>query len=199
MMTRSRPTTAIAYHTADSIHIRGANLVDELIGQVSFTEMMYFQLMGKRPSVLETQVLDAVLVTLMEHGFTPSSIVARQIYDSTPEAMQSAVAAGILGVGGTFIGTMEGAAALIDELLLQPEQLESRASEIAKRYASERRPMPGFGHPFHKPDDPRSPKLFEVAMRNGAAGQHIAALQTLSKAVDEAVFLKQVEQVTIKT
>lgn len=183
---RSGPTTAIACHTADSIHIRGADLVGELMGRLSFTEMMFFQLMGKRPSVLETRVLDAVLVTLMEHGFTPSSIVARQIYDSTPEAMQSAIAAGILGVGGTFIGTMEGAAVLIDELLSVPDQLESRASEIARRHASERRPVPGFGHPFHKPDDPRSPRLFEVALQNGAAGRHIAAIETLSRAVDAA-------------
>jgi len=185
-MKPAAPTTAIARHCADSIHVRERDLVKELIGQVSFTEMMYLQLMGQRPTALQCQVLDAVLVTLMEHGFTPSSIVARQIYDSTPEAMQSAIAAGILGVGGTFIGTMEGAGLLIEDLLSQPQRMRERAADIAQGHAQRRQPVPGFGHPFHKPDDPRSPQLFDVARRHGAQGRHIDALTILSEEVDRA-------------
>ena len=185
-MKHTAPTTAIARHSADSIHVREQDLVNELIGEVSFTDMMFLQLMGQRPTPLQSKVLDAVLVTLMEHGFTPSSIVARQIYDSTPEAMQSAIAAGILGVGGTFIGTMEGAAILIEDLLSQPQRMRERATEIVQAHVRGRLPMPGFGHPFHKPDDPRSPKLFQVARRHGAAGRHIDALATLSEEVDKA-------------
>jgi hypothetical protein len=106
MSTRPAPTTAICHATTDAIHIRGASLVDELIGQVSFTEMMLFQLLGQRPRRAQVAVLDAVLVTLMEHGLTPSAIATRLIYDSAPEALQSAVAAGLLGVGSTFgLGT----------------------------------------------------------------------------------------------
>ena len=186
MNKRPPPKTRIARHTADSIFVRDRNLVEDLIGKVSFTEMMFFQLMGTQPTRLQTRVLDAVLVTLMEHGFTPSSIVSRLIYDSVPEAMQSAVAAGLLGVGGTFIGTMEGASMLIEELLQAEEGIEARANAIAEAHASRRQPMPGFGHPFHKPDDPRSPKLFEIAQSEGAEGRHIRALQALSAAVDKA-------------
>jgi citrate synthase len=131
-------------------------------------------------------VLDAVMVTLMEHGFTPSSIVTRLIYDSTPEAMQSAVAAGLLGVGGTFIGTMEGAAALIDEIIQAPEGMAERAREIARRHKQDKRPVPGFGHPFHKPDDPRSPALLQLAREAGAPGRHIEALTLLAQEVDSA-------------
>lgn len=186
MNTPKPPTTAICHSSVDAIHVRGANLVDELIGELTFTEMILFQLLGKRPTRPQTVVLDAVLVTLMEHGLTPSAIVTRLIYDSAPEALQSAVAAGLLGVGSTFIGTMEGCSALIGEMLAAPEGVQARARAIAERHRAERRPLHGFGHPHHKPDDPRTPRLFQVAQREGVAGRHIGALQTLSAEVDRA-------------
>jgi citrate synthase len=186
MSSRPAPTTAICHATTDAIHIRGASLVDELIGRVSFTEMMLFQLLGKRPSPAQVAVLDAVLVTLMEHGLTPSAIATRVIYDSAPEALQSAVAAGLLGVGSTFVGTMEGCSAMIEEMLAAPEGVAARAAAIADRLRAERRPAHGFGHPFHKPDDPRSPRLFEVARAQGVPGRHIDALLALSREIDRA-------------
>jgi citrate synthase len=185
-MSQPPPTTAICHATPEAIFVRGANLVDELIGQVSFTEMILFQMLGQRPTRTQTVLLDAVLVTLMEHGLTPSAIATRLIYDSAPEALQSAVAAGVLGVGSTFIGTMEGCSALIAEMLEAPEGVPTRAAAIADRLRAERKPAHGFGHPHHKPDDPRSPRLFEVALREGVPGRHIAALQTLSREIDRA-------------
>jgi citrate synthase len=179
------PTTAICTSDAHSIRVRGADLVEDLIGQVSFTEMMLFQLTGTRPTPMQVRLLDAVLVTLMEHGLTPSAIVTRLIYDSAPEALQSAVAAGLLGVGSTFVGTMEGCSALIEEMLTAPEGVRPRAAQIAQRFRTNKSALPGFGHPIHKPDDPRTPKLFTVALRDGAEGRHIVALQTLSEEVDK--------------
>jgi citrate synthase len=179
------PATRIARHTRDAIFVREANLVDELIGTLSFTEMMYLQLMGKRPSAAQTRVLDAVLVTLMEHGLTPSVIAARIVYDSSPEAVQAAVAAGLLAVGSTFVGTMEGCAGLIEEVLAAPEgEAEQRAKAIAERHRSAKTPLPGFGHPIHKPDDPRSPRLLSLAEQAGVPGRHIRALRTLAAQVD---------------
>ena len=125
MSDRPAPTTSICTADATSITIRGESLVDDLIGKLSFTEMILFQMLGKEPTRSQTVLLDAVLVTLMEHGFTPSAIVTRLIYDSAPEALQSAVAAGLLGVGSTFVGTMEGCAVLIDEMLAAPEGVGS--------------------------------------------------------------------------
>jgi citrate synthase len=180
------PTTRIAHHTAEAIYVRGASLVDELIGKLTFTEMMYFQLMGERATPAQAKVLDAVLVTLMEHGITPSSIVSRLIYDSCPEAVQAAVAAGLLGVGSTFIGTMEGCAKNIEEILAAPEGEEARAKAIAQRVRAAKQPIPGFGHPHHKPDDPRSPRLIAVAEEAGVPGRHIRALRLLAKEVDAA-------------
>jgi len=182
----ARPTTKIAHHTADAIYVRGASLVDDLIGKLSFTEMMYFQLIGARPTPAQTRILDAVLVTLMEHGITPSVIATRMIYDSCPEAVQAAVAAGLLGVGSTFIGTMEGCAKNLEEMLAAPEGTEARAKAIAKRFREAKKPIPGFGHPHHKPDDPRSPRLIAVAEEAGVPGRHIRALRLLATEVDAA-------------
>ncbi len=186
MKDRAAPRTRIARHTKDAVYVRDRDLVQELIGRISFTEMMILQLTGKPATPLQLKIVDSVLVTLMEHGFTPSSIVTRLIYDSTPEAMQSAVAAGLLGVGNTFIGTMEGAARLLDDILAAPEGMQARAREIATGHAAQRKHLPGFGHPFHKPDDPRSPRLLQVAREAGAPGRYIGALEVLSREVDAA-------------
>ncbi|MBA2963839.1 MULTISPECIES: citryl-CoA lyase [Ramlibacter] len=185
MRTKPQPTTSIATSDAQRILIRGHDLVEDLIGQVSFTEMFLLQLTGQRPSAAQVRVLDAVLVTLMEHGITPSVIATRLIYHSAPDALQAAVAAGLLGVGTTFIGTMEGCAANLEEMLAAPEGVEARARAIALRHKEAGKAVHGFGHPHHKPDDPRTPRMLAVAEREGVPGRHLAALRTLSAQVDD--------------
>ncbi len=177
------PTTQIATSDAASVTIRGRSLVDELIGKRTFTEMVYLLTCGREPSAAETRVLDACLVTLMEHGFTPAALVTRITADSVPDQVQVAMAAGLLTVGSVFVGTMEGCAALLEAGLASGDPA-SYCTRIADEYLGARRPIPGFGHPFHKPDDPRTPALFAVAAEAGVAGRHIALLRQLSAAVD---------------
>ncbi len=184
MKAANKPTTRLCTHSSDAITVRGADLVDELIGELTFTEMTYFAITGRRPTSAQTRILDAVLVTLMEHGLTPSAIATRMIYGSTPESLQAGVSAGLLAVGSVFVGTMEGSAALIERILAAPDK-GAAARDIADEYRSARRPIPGFGHHMHKPDDPRTPKLLALAESEGVRGRHIAALRTLSVAVDE--------------
>ena len=78
------PTTSIASHSADDVFIRGRSLCKDLIGQRSFTEVMYFQILGRMPSTDQTALIDACLVALMEHGLTPSVLAARLTYSSAP-------------------------------------------------------------------------------------------------------------------
>lgn len=184
MRTKPQPTTSIATSDARRILVRGQDLVEDLIGQVSFTEMFLLQLTGKRPPASHVRILDAVLVTLMEHGITPSVIATRLIYHSAPDALQGAVAAGLLGVGTTFIGTMEGCAGHLEEMLAAPEGLEQRAQAIAARHKEAGKAVHGFGHPHHKPDDPRTPRMLAVAQGEGVGGAHVAALKVLSAQVD---------------
>lgn len=184
-------TTRIATHTNEDVFIRGKSLCRDLIGKLSFTEMLFFHILGRRPTSAETEILDACLVTLMEHGLTPSALSARLTYSSAPEAMQGAVAAGLLGVGSLFVGTMEGCAALLDRLVATKNGRDLEARKIAEEHRSARIPVPGFGHNLHKPDDPRALRLFELAQNRGISGGHTDAIHALSRAVDE-VYAKHI-------
>src|ERR1700710_1661228 len=93
----------IAWSTRDRITVRGLDLPEDIL--------------GKMPSPQQARVLDAVLVTLVEHGLTPSALVARLTYTGAPESLQSAVAAGISGLGSVFVGSTEGAARMLTEAL----------------------------------------------------------------------------------
>jgi citrate synthase len=147
--------------------------------------MMFLGILGRRPSPEQVKVVDACLVTLMEHGLTPSALATRLVYSSAPEAMQGAVAAGLACVGSVFVGTMEGCGQLLRRMLQSERPLREEARAIAHEHRAERKPLPGFGHPLHKPDDPRSIRLFEIAESQGLAGKHVAAARALGHAVDE--------------
>jgi len=175
-------TTRIATSDAAGITIRGKSLVEDLLGKLTFTEMIVFQMLGRLPCAGEAACIDACLVALIEHGLTPSALAARLVYTSAPEAMQGAVAAGLLGVGGRFVGTVEGCAALVARIAAAPDARAEAAAIVAEAKG----PLPGFGHDVHKPDDPRTPRLFEIARAHGVAGKHVAALELLGATLDDA-------------
>lgn len=174
------PTTSLCHATRDDITVRGRSLPRELIGTLTFTEMFYFALTGREPTPAQRAVLDACLVTLMEHGLTPSAIATRLVYGSAPEAMQGAVAAGLLGVGSTFVGSTEACAELLAQIVAAPEP-RAAARDIARAHKR----IPGFGHPLHDPVDPRTVALLALGRAQGLFGAHCAALEHLSAAVDE--------------
>jgi citrate synthase len=178
-------TTGIAFSTAEDVFVRGKSLTRELIGHLTFTEMIVFQILGRRPSPAQTRVVDACLVALMEHGLTPSALATRLVYSSATEAMQAAVAAGLLAVGSRFVGTTDDCGQLLERMLSAGGDLGDQAREIAREHHGAKRAVPGFGHPLHKPDDPRALRLLEIAGEEGVAGAHVAAVLALSRAVDD--------------
>lgn len=181
----TRPTQSLATHTDTALYYRDLSLADELMGKATFTQAMLYHVTGKWPTEGETAIMDAVLVTLMEHGMTPSAIAARLTRHSSPEALQAAIAAGLLNVGSQFIGTMENAAALLTRLL-QADDFDAAAREEVRRHRAEKRALPGFGHHLHRPDDPRTPKLFEIALAQGGIdGRYIDALKRFATIVDD--------------
>lgn len=184
-MKTEKPTTLISTFDEKGSTIRGKNLVDDLIGEVSFTNMIYFYIMGREPTPAQTKVLDAVLVTLVDHGML-GALGARLVYRSSPDALQGAVAAGMLGVGSQYGGVMEQVGRHLDELIAAPDP-DAKAREIVTAYRTTKRPLPGFGHNDFRPEDPRTPKLLAVAEAAGVPGKHIAALRTLSRAVDAVI------------
>lgn len=180
-----RIKTNIATSDATSITLRGRDLVNDLIGNHSFTEMVYFLLCDRMPTAGETRVLDACLVTLMEHGWTPASIIARLAIDSVPSQAQLGIAAGLLAVGDVFLGTMEGCGRLLAAAANMPDA-NAYLRDVVADHRARKEALPGFGHPIHKPDDPRPARLFAIAAEAGCEGRYIRLLERLSIELDQA-------------
>ncbi len=184
-MQTEKPTTLISTFDDKGSTIRGKNLVDDLIGEVTFTNMIYFYILGRMPTPAQTKILDAVLVTLIDHGIV-GAIIPRMVYRRSPDSIQGAVASGLLGMGSQFGGVMEEVGRHLEEIIAATDP-DAKAREIVTGYRTAKRPLPGFGHIDFRPEDPRTPKLLRVAETAGVPGKHIAALRTLAKAVDAAL------------
>jgi citrate synthase len=179
------PRTGLCRHTHDQIFYRDKSLVDDLMGTAPFSAVMFRQILNRDPSIGEQKMIDAILVTLMEHGMTPSAISARLIYMSAPESLQAGVAAGLLGVGSTFIGTMEGCGQLLARIVDHGDQAREM-QRIIHEHKLARKALPGFGHHLHKPDDPRATRLLNLAQEHDTASRHVHALRRLSLEVDRS-------------
>ena len=187
-MSRKKLRSDIAYSTADRIVIRGQDLT-QLIGKVSLGDFAFLELKGRLPTPQESTVFNAIAITLVEHGMTPSAIAARLTYLGAPEALQGAVAAGLLGLGDRFGGPAEQVARMLQEAFEStgPDpDLEELARQLVARYQERKRPVPGLGHPIHRPIDPRTPRLFEVAAANGFSGRHVKLIELVSEEASRA-------------
>jgi citrate synthase len=186
--TNSRATTAICGFDADTILVRDRNLVDELIGHYSFTQLLLLQALGTKPDAMQCRIVDAVMVTIMEHGLVPSAIVSRLTHFGAPESFQGAVAAGLLGVGDRYAGTASECGAILERIVQTAEldRADTAKSEVAA-YREERRPVPGFGHPIHQKHDPRVDRLLDVAREAGAKGNFIDAMKLLEATLQQVL------------
>lgn len=182
---KSTPQTQLCSYGVDAIRYREEDLVEDLLGKKSFVEVFIGQALGRNLDSAQMALVDAVLVVLMEHGMTPSAISARLVYASSPENIQSGVAAGLLAVGSQFVGTMEQAAVLLAEIASSDDG-QDRAAALATEYRQRKEPVPGFGHHLHRPDDPRAVKLLALASEHGVAGRQCDALVLLAREVDRA-------------
>ncbi len=175
-------SSAISSSNEATIVVRGRDLCGELIGHVSFTDHVWLLITGQLPSAGQRAVLDATLVAIAEHGLVPSVQVSRMTLAAAPEALQGAVAAGILGCGSVILGAAEAAGRLLVEVLRGAEgsTLADSAARSVREHKEARRPVPGYGHPLHKGHDPRVERLFQVAEQAGLAGQHVEAARAVA-------------------
>jgi citrate synthase len=178
--------TGIGDSDADSITVMGRDLASELMGEVTFTELAFLLVRRRKPSPQETRLLDAVLVSLADHGLTPTVLAARLTHTGAPESIQGAIAAGLLGAGSVFLGVVEDTARFLDEILapLGPGASEADLRTAAERAVAERlaaaRRIPGLGHPVHKEVDPRTPRIYEIAEEVGLLGDHLRLLRLVA-------------------
>src|SRR3954466_11405372 len=144
--------TGIGASDADSITLMGRDLADDLMGKVTLTELTFLLVQKRMPSEQETRLLDAVLVSLADHGLTPTVLAARLTYTGAPESIQGSIAAGLLGAGSVFLGVGEDTARFLGAIL---DGDGDAAAAVARRLDAGQR-VPGLGHPVHKVQDPRT-------------------------------------------
>ncbi|HEX2679930.1 MAG TPA: citrate/2-methylcitrate synthase, partial [Candidatus Dormibacteraeota bacterium] len=148
-MSRKKLKSALGRSTPDQIFVRGHDLAAELIGKVSLGDFAFLELIGRLPDHRESVMFNALAVTLVEHGLTPSTIAARLTWYGAPEALQAAVAAGLLGMGDRFGGSIEQAARTLQEAPSGGD-LRAIAHAIVEDHRKRKTVMAGIGHPVHR-------------------------------------------------
>ncbi len=136
---------------------------------------------GSLPNDAQRRALDATLVAIAEHGLVPSVQAARVTYAAAPEAMQGAVAAGLLGCGSVILGAAEAAGQFLTSCLAGEGDAEARAAAAIQALRARKKPIPGYGHPYHKAHDPRTHRLMDVARETGLFGQHFETALLVEK------------------
>jgi citrate synthase len=175
--------TSVGTSDADSITVMGRDVAGELMGNVTLTELAFLLVQRRPPEPGETKLLDAVLVSLADHGLTPTVLAARMTYTGAPESLQGAVAAGLLGGGSVFLGVVEDTARFLGAILAtDPPDLEAAAGEAVRARVADGRRVPGLGHPIHKVQDPRTPRIYAIAEETGRLGRHLELLRLVAAA-----------------
>lgn len=177
-------SSAISTSNEDTILVRGHDLARELIGTISFTDHLWLLVTGALPSAAQRRVLDATLVAIAEHGLVPSVQASRMTLAAAPEALQGAVAAGILGCGSVVLGSAELAGrflAQIAALVADGAAIDAAAAKTVGEYRAARRAIPGYGHPLHKGADPRAQRLLQIGAEAGTAGPHATIAQAVER------------------
>ena len=165
------PVSRIARAYPDRVEVRGRDLTGDLMGRLSFTEYFHLLLTGEEPTDDQQFFLDLLLVAIAEHGMMPTNVAARMTLAADPGSLHGAVAAGILGAGPVILGTAEECARLLD--------VGGDPKKIVRELRASGRKVPGFGHPVHKPVDPRAERILELADARGVSGRHVALARAL--------------------
>ena len=183
---RSEPVSHISRAYPDRVEVRGRDLTGDLMGRLSFTEYFHLLLTGREPTEDQQFFLDVLLVSIAEHGMMPTNVAARMTLAADPDSLHGAVAAGILGAGPVILGTSEACARLLEEA---QEEVASGgataavAGEVARAIHASGGKVPGFGHPVHRPLDPRAERILELADARRVSGPHVLLARRLRDAV----------------
>ena len=186
----SKHATAVCGSTDAQIWVRGRDLAADLMGKIGFTDYFWLLLAGAMPTPAQSRILDATLVAIAEHGLVPSVQVSRMTLAAAPEALQGAVAAGLLGCGSVILGSAEAAGTFLGESarrIAEGAAEETAVRALVEEYRSQRRAIPGYGHPLHKRSDPRAERLLAIAQELGVAGAHAQAARSVERLLPQLI------------
>ncbi|MEO6237704.1 MAG: citryl-CoA lyase [Vicinamibacterales bacterium] len=172
--------TALTSIEPNKILMRGYPL-DEIMGRLTFGESIYLLLMGDVPSPAIGSLMEAILVSFIDHGITPPSTLAARNTATTGAPLRACVAAGVLGFGRYHGGDIESCMQFLDtglELVRKGSTYHAAAAVIVKRCLDTGEPIPGFGHRFHT-RDPRAARLFQMALELEIEGGHVQMIRAV--------------------
>jgi citrate synthase len=187
--------TSLGTSTADTITLLGKDLANDMIGQIGFGELSYSLITLRRPTPGQLRLFESVLVALADHGFTPTAIAARLTLYSAPDALQGALAAGLLGGGSRFLGVTEDTGKFLAEVISRVDQQlpdsddgwDHLARDAVRRQREAGKLTPGLGHPVHKHGDPRVPVIQRIAREEGVEGPHLALFAAIGRTHHEII------------
>jgi citrate synthase len=180
------PVTHISQAHPDRVEVRGRDLTGDLMGRLTFTEYFHLLLTGDEPTEHQREFLDLLLVAIAEHGMMPTNVAARMTLAADPGSLQGAVAAGILGAGPVLLGTAEECAKLLADACARAGDAAAAGAAVAAEIHAAGGKVPGFGHPVHKPLDPRAERILALADARGVSGAHVAMARAIRDGVAAA-------------
>jgi citrate synthase len=167
--------TAITRIEPNKISIRGYALAD-LLGNVSFAQMVYLLLKGEMPSENIGKMIEAILVSSVDHGTTPPSTLSAITVASTGAPLNASVAAGHLAISDFHGGAIEACMRILQACMTYQTthhcSAEEAAAQVITDYRSEKKRLSGFGHRLHS-NDPRTKKLFQLAKELNIASDYV--------------------------
>ena len=169
----------------NKILIRGYPL-DAMMGRLGFAEAVYLLLMGELPTPAIGRMLNAVLVSSIDHGVTPPSTLAARNVATSGAPMKDCVAAGILAFGPHHGGDIESCMRFLDgglTLIRSGKTLQQAAEAIVEECVKANEVPPGFGHRFHT-RDPRAARLFQMALELEVEGEHVRLIRVTERALE---------------
>jgi citrate synthase len=174
--------TAITNIGPGKIRIKGYNIAD-IMENLSYAETVYLILKGELPSKPEAELMNAILVSSMDHGASPPSVLGTRTVVSGGNSLNAAIAGGVLVIGDTHGGAIEQSAKILQEWVKKGGDAAATAEQLVEWLGSTKKRMPGFGHRLHNVD-PRTGKLFEIAERHGYKGKHIELCKAIEGALE---------------
>ena len=177
--------TALTAIAPNKILVRGYPL-DEMMGRLSFADAVYLLLMGELPTPAIGRMLNAVLVSSLDHGVSPPSTLAARNVATTGAPLKDCAAAGILAFGPHHGGDIESCMRFLDAgltLVRSGRTLQQAAETLIDECLHDHEVPPGFGHRFHT-RDPRAARLFQMALELELEGEHVRLLRAAERAIE---------------
>lgn len=166
--------TAITDTADGKLVVRGVEIT-QAIERLSFGAMVYLLWKGQPPTPGEARVMEAILVSSVDHGSTPPSSLATRIVMSGGNPLNAAVAAGVLAIGDSHGGAIEACAKLFQQWLSTSDEIpdvRQLAAIITQEFQEKQKRIPGYGHRIYK-RDPRTLKLIEIAEQEKLRGRGV--------------------------